>query len=273
MSNNPLRQYFRRPAIYFKLPSGGDYPPEVVVLPENQELPVYPMTAIDDISAKTPDALFNGIAMVDIIKSCIPAIKDPWKLNSIDIDSVLIVIKTAAVGNELELESTCPSCDTTSNYGINLIGLMSSLKSGDYTTELKLNDLIIKFKPLTFRHMTDASIGQFEVQKMFADIVKLEDSDEKSKRSHEALKKITQLTMKVLANSIQYIKIPDSYVGEYEFILEFMQNCDKETYEKIKEYSSKLKADSEIKPINIKCINCSHEYQQPFSLNISDFFG
>ena len=94
IQNNPLKQYFRRPAIYLKLPSGGKmYQPGVVNIPESGELAVYPMTAIDEISAKTPDALYNGTAMADIIKSCIPDIKDPWSINSVDLDAVLIAIR------------------------------------------------------------------------------------------------------------------------------------------------------------------------------------
>jgi hypothetical protein len=66
---NPLKQYFRRPAIYLRLPSGGTgYPPGVVDLPESGELPIYPMTAIDEITSKTPDALFSGTAIVELIK-------------------------------------------------------------------------------------------------------------------------------------------------------------------------------------------------------------
>ena len=54
MSNNPLTQYFRQPAVYVKLPSGGKYYSEgSIVMPANQELPVYPMTAIDEIAYKT----------------------------------------------------------------------------------------------------------------------------------------------------------------------------------------------------------------------------
>jgi hypothetical protein len=98
--NNPLKQYFRRPAIYLKLPSGGAlYPPGVIKPTENGELPVYPMTAIDEITTKTPDALFNGVAMVEIIKSCVPDVLDPWSINSIDLDAILLAIKSAAGGN------------------------------------------------------------------------------------------------------------------------------------------------------------------------------
>lgn len=46
-NNNPLKQYFRRPAVYIKLPSNGkNYTEGSLDMPENGELPVYPMTAI-----------------------------------------------------------------------------------------------------------------------------------------------------------------------------------------------------------------------------------
>ncbi len=69
MNNNPLKQYFRRPAVYMKLPSAGkDYEPGVIDMPETGELPVYPMTAIDEITTRTPDALFNGTALVELVR-------------------------------------------------------------------------------------------------------------------------------------------------------------------------------------------------------------
>ena len=83
MADNPLKGYFRRPSIYIKLPSGGNYWPQgMLEMPENGELPVYPMTAIDEITYRTPDALFNGQALVDVIQSCIPAIKNAWAIPS-----------------------------------------------------------------------------------------------------------------------------------------------------------------------------------------------
>ena len=43
---NPLKAFFRQPAIYLKLPSNGSFWPEDSVdFPHNRELPVYPMTA------------------------------------------------------------------------------------------------------------------------------------------------------------------------------------------------------------------------------------
>ena len=273
LDNNPLKQYFRRPAVYIKLPSGGNYyPPGVVTIPESGELPVYPMTAIDEITTKTPDALFNGTAMCDLIKSCVPDIKDPWKINSVDLDAILIGIRAAGGGNDMEIESKCAKCEEISNYGINLTGLLTSMTPGNYHEELQINDLSIKFRPLTYKQMNDAALGQFEVQRLFIQIENESDNEERTRKSKEALESVTNLTMELLTEAIEYIRTPAVEVTEKEYIFDFLRNCDKKMYVTIRDYNAELKSQTEIKPLKMKCIHCQHEYEQPFTLNTSDFF-
>jgi hypothetical protein len=63
MDNNPLAKFFRQPAIYVRLPSQGrNWVTGTINYPESGELAVLPMTAIDEITYRTPDALFNGEA-------------------------------------------------------------------------------------------------------------------------------------------------------------------------------------------------------------------
>lgn len=274
MENNPLRQYFRRPAVHVKLPSGGQgYPEGVIDIPPSGELPVYPMTAIDEITARTPDALYNGVAVTELIKSCVPNIKDPWQINSNDLDAILIAIKAAAGEENLDIESYCPKCTESSTYGISLVGVLSTLKSGDYTQELEVGDLKVKYRPLTYKEMNVASLGQFEVQKMFANIGNIENEDERNKISQEALEKITNLTMDLLSQAIEYVQTPTVRVDETSFIHDFLRNCDRTTYIKIRDYNAELKMSTEIKPLQIKCIHCENEYEQPFTINPTDFFG
>lgn len=274
IQNNPLKQYFRRPSIYLKLPSGGKmYAPGIVNIPESGELAVYPMTAIDEISSKTPDALYNGTAMADIIKSCVPDIKDPWSINSIDLDAILIAIRSAAGGNDMSISSECPSCKEIADYAVNLVGILSQLKSADYDTELVLNDLSIKFRPLTYKEMNEAGTGQLEAQRIFMMLDKEENESIRAEKTQEALKFITEITMRILSQTITHIKTPSAFVEEKEYILDFLKNCDKDTYIAIRDHNANLKAQTEIKPLKIKCIHCQNEYDQPFTLNTSDFFG
>lgn len=273
MSDNPLKQYFRRPAVFIKLPSGGvGYPPGAIDMPESGELPVYPMTAIDEITSRTPDALFNGNAVIEIIKSCVPNIKNPWAVTNIDLDPILIAIRTATHGNVMEIETKCPSCEEEAKYDVNLAAVLGGFKPGEYGLPLVLGDLTIKFKPLNFTEMNRANVAQFEIQKVMQNILQLEDEDERNKKSGEALKAINKTYMQMIASTIEYIKVPEGTVMDQEFIAEFLSCCDKKTYDSIKERSLELRESTENKPLQIKCIHCQHEYSQIFSVNVSDFF-
>lgn len=274
MNNNPLRQYFRRPAVYLKLPSGGKfYSPGIVNMPPNGELPVYPMTAIDEITIKTPDALYNGSAIVELIKSCVPDIKDPWSINSMDLDAILIAIRAAAGNQDLEVNSKCPKCENEATYGVNLVNILSTMTAADYSSELNVNDLSIKFKPLSYQEMNEANLGQFELQRIFTTLEQETDLEKRTKRTNEVLKSITELTIKILCSAVEYIRTPGAIVTEKEFIVDFLTNCDKDTYITIRDHNAALRAKNEIKPLDVKCGNCSNEYKQPFTLNVTDFFA
>lgn len=274
MINNPLRQFFRRPAVFLKLPSGGKYyEADVVEIPDSGEIPVYPMTAIDDITLRTPDGLFNGTAVAEIMKSCVPAIKDPWAINNIDFDAVLIAIRSASGESTLELESTCPACKEEASYALDLVGMLAQMKSADYDKTLDVNGMNIKFKPLTYKEMNRAAMAQFETQRTFANLERIEDEEVRNQKAKEALQQVTDLTMELLSVAIEYVDVPGSRVSEHEFILDFLKNCDKNIYTDIRNYITELRSSTEIKPLKIKCIHCQHDYEQPFTLNTADFFG
>jgi len=230
------------------------------------------MTAIDEITSKTPDALFNGTAIVEIIRSCVPDIKDPWSILSTDLDAILIAVRSAAQGNEMEIESSCPSCKEVATYAINLIGMLQTMKPGNYNAELQISDLYIKFRPLFYKEMNQAAMAQFEIQKMFSTLTDLSE-EEQNKKTQEAIVKITEITMAVLSQTIEYIKTPSITVNETEFILDFLRNCDKNMYIEIRDHHAKLRDSTQIKPQKIKCIHCQHEYEQSVVINVTDFFG
>lgn len=273
-NENPLKQYFRQPVIYLKLPSGGiGYPEGSINLPENGEVPVYPMTTIDEITSKTPDALFNGTAVTHIIKSCVPNILDPDKIPVTDLDPILIAIRAASNGDKMEIETTCPSCTEEAKYDVNLTGILASFRPGDYNTPLELNDLLIKFTPMSYSSVNQSNIVQFEIQRMINNLESITDEETRSKNSSELIKKLNDMTIELLSTTIEYIKTPTATVMDKEFIKEFLIQCDKNTFNKIKEKNIELREGTEAKPLDIKCIHCQHEYEQSFVINISTFFA
>jgi hypothetical protein len=273
MTNNPLQQYFRRPSIYIRLPSDYKfYNNQIIELTETKELPVYPMTAIDEITSKTPDALFNGQAVVDIIHSCIPNIKNAWHINIIDLETILIAIRVASNGEYMEIESKCPKCEEDSKYDINLIELLRTQGTVNYDDPMIVGDLTIKFKPLTYAETNRSSIAQYELQKVIFMLDNEENTEENRKVIKDTVEKLNQLSTDIICNTIECIITPETVVTDRKFIKEYLENCSRAENKMIKDHSSKLKEDNQIKPLKIKCIHCEHQYEHKLVLNVSDFF-
>lgn len=273
MDNNPLKQYFRRPSLYMKLPSNGvGYPEGSLEVNNTGELAVYPMTAIDEITVKTPDALFNGNAVYELIKSCIPGIKDPWKIQSTDLDACLIAIKAASGDGEMELTSGCPKCDESNVYGVNLSVLLQGLKATDFTKTLDIHDLKIKFRSLTYAEVNQNNMKQFEIQKKLTSISEITNEDDRNAKTGMLVDEINKLTMRILASTIEYIDTPTGPVHEQVFIEDFLSNCDKKMFNKIRDTNAQIREASQIKPLDITCTSCGHVYKQSFELNVTDFF-
>jgi hypothetical protein len=273
-SNNPLRQFFRQPAIYIKLPSdGANWPAGSIDIPHNREIPVYPMTAIDEITYRTPDALFNGQAVINVVQSCVPAIKNAWHMPNIDINTVLIAIRIASHGHELEIESTCPACNEAEEYSLDLRAVLDKIKTPDYNNPLDHGDLQIVFAPLSYEMQNHHSQKQFEQQQLLNSITRSDLSEEeKLARINAAMSEITKLTIEVLAASIAGIKTPDMFVDDQVMITEFLNNCDRLMFNAIRDQIIELRKDSDLQPVHLNCRSCSHEYDQALNLDMTNFF-
>jgi len=273
--NNPLKQYFRQPAIYIKLPSlGSYYPPGAINMPATGEIPVYPMTAIDEITYRTPDALFNGQATVNVIQSCVPDIKDAWAIPSCDVDTLLVAIRIATYGHEMEFHTACPACKKDADHGLDLRSVLDSIKHSDYSKTIQSGDMEIYFKPMTYKNMNDNNQLQFENQRLLQILPETEVPDtDKLTALSDALRKITEITVDALSQSIATIKTPQALVSEPEFIKELLMNCDRQLFNQIRDFIIDLKTRSEMQPIRLVCPDCNHAYEQTLTLDMSSFFG
>ena len=274
MSNNPLKQYFRQPAIYVRLPSKGQfYPPGAINMPPTSELPVYPMTAIDEITYRTPDALFNGQATVNVLQSCVPDIKDVWSTPAMDIDTLLIAIRIASYGHDMEFGTKCPKCGHECEHTVDLRGVLDRMKTPDYNKSLNSGDVEIFFRPMTYKNINDNNALQYENQKLLQMLPDSEIPDaDKMTALSSALKRITDITVQALAQSIAVIKTPQALVSESEYIDEFLKNCDRELFNRIRDLIVELKEQAEMPPMNLTCPECKNEYEQAVTLDMSSFF-
>jgi len=151
---------------------------------------------------------------------------------------------------------------------------MDSLKTPDYDTPLILGDLTVTFVPLTYKQLNDNNQLQFEDQKLMQALNNLPDmtQEQRLEMLSESFRRITEVTIQAIARSIASIQTSDALVTEYEYIADFMHNCEKNIFQQIRDHAISLRQAGDIKPLNVTCSACENNYTQDFSLDMSNFF-
>lgn len=274
-STNPLSAYFRQPKLYIKLPSRGKFYPESALdVSANEEYAVYAMTAKDELILKTPDALMNGQATVEVIRSCIPSIKDPWQIPSIDLDTLLIAIRVATYGENMDVTSYCPACSEQNDYEIKLINYLDKAMSFEFQGQLQVGDLAINLRPYSYREITKTAVRALEQQKIL-EIVNDEtmSDEEKIEKFGQSFLKLTSLTVDVVLGSIDSIQTPSIVVTDREQIKDFLENAPADVFNAVTKKLEEMKDIMTLNAQEVKCGNCSHQFSFDLSIDQSNFFA
>ena len=278
---NPLSKYFRQPKIYVSLPSKGKYYPQgTLEVSENNEYPVFAMTAKDEMLIKTPDALLNGQATVSVIQSCVPAIKDAWKIPSLDVDALLIAIRIATYGEKMDITTKTPVTGEEKDYEVDLRVMLDQVSQNEFDNVLEYNGLIIHLRPLSYREFTDVNLKTFEEQRIFAVIENTElDDGEKLARFSQSFSKLTDLTFASVERAISSIVVGDQEVKDRNHIAEFISNADKSLFSAIESHLKRERSKFELKPLVVDATDEEIEqgvpttYTVPITFDASNFFA
>ena len=278
---NPLEKYFRQPKLYVTLPSHGNWYPEGgIELGQTGELAVYPMTARDEVTFKTPDALLNGQSTVDVIRSCCPGMKDPWFMPTIDLDSVLVAIRMATYGEKLAIKSEQPVTKEEKAFDVDLRMILDKFGQADYKSLVEHDDVKITIRPQTYREFTRTAMKTFEEQRLYQTINNSEiDDDEKLKRFNDSFSKLTAITLDIVKNTIVSIQAGDHVVSDRTHINEFIDKADKNFYTAITDHVSEQRKQFQLEPIKVQSTDEEIEkgapatYEVPIVFDQSAFFG
>jgi len=274
---NPLAKHFRTPAIYIKLPSGGNYwPPGSLVPTETGEYPVYPMTAKDEVIFNNPDALLNGQAVVDVIQSCIPNIKDAWEMPSSDVDTVLIALRIASYGEEMDFDTACPECEEESSFSIDLRHFLDkSLNVSLFNQGWQHNGLTFHLKPQNYRVVNKVSMESYETQRLMLVIDNADTpEEEKLAQVNKIISELSAKTIEISAGVIEKIITPDGLeVTNPQYIAEFLSNTDRKTFNFVGDKVDEITKNIAIEEIDTTCPECNHAYKVPFTFDNANFFG
>lgn len=250
-------------------------------MPESGELPVYPMTAKDELQMKTPDALLNGEATVSVIKSCVPNIKDPWKMPSIDSDAILIAIRLATYGEKLDINTKVPNLGEERSFEVDLRVLLDQLADFSFEPYIEISDdMNIEIRPSTYKEFTENTIKTFEEQRIFRLVNDNNIPDEQKLASFsQSFRRLTDLTIDVVINSIVCIDTAEGKVTNKEQIKDFFNNSDKSVFDKMMKHLEKMRDSSRIKPFKVTSsamdieAGAPAEYEIPITFDQSNFFG
>lgn len=278
---NPLSKYFRQPKLFASLPSNGKfYPAGTLETTETGEYPIYSMTAKDELTMKTPDALLNGQATVELIKSCVPNIKDPWNLPSIDLDALLIAIRLATYGETMTLSIKTPVTGEEKDMSVNLRDILDGFANIEFEDIVTSGDMTVYIRPLTYKEFTKSALKTFEQQRIFNIVNDEQISDEdKLQAFTNSFAKLTDLTVDMMSNHISAIEIGDTRVDNKQHIDEFMKNADKSFYGAISKHLEEQKLKFTIQPLKAQATpeeiekGVPETYEVPVTFDQSNFFA
>lgn len=271
---NPLSSFYRQPKIYVNLPSKGRfYPQGSLDISTDGQYPVYAMTAKDELLFKTPDALLSGQSTVELIKSCIPAILDPWQMPNIDLDFALIAIRIATYGDKMEVGCNCPHCNAENSYDIDLTHWFAIFNNFAYESTVNVDPLAVHIRPYTYKEVTKTSIKTMEQQRIFQVINDDTLSDEdKLEKFGKSFIKLTELTVDIIADCIVSIDTPEGSVDDKAMIKDFINNCSKDVFDGIQSHIVAMKDQIEFKAQNVNCGECNQQFNLPITMDQANFF-
>jgi len=270
-----LEKHKRQPKIFIDLPSQGKFYGDDVVK-KVEGLPVFGMTAMDEIMLKTPDALFSGEATAQVMKSCIPDIIDPWKLVGYDIDFILLSIRIATYGEKIDITTKCPHCETVNEGVINLQQLLEHVNTYEVEKSFALGNLEFIIQPITYRETTDFSIQSFTLEKqiMQADKLGLE-NQERDQLLNELYQQAAQLSLQVAVSYISEVIEGQEKEANRETILAWIRDNDVEFFEKVKSTLNELTEKWKLPEFEYACQNeeCNKSFKTSLDMDYSNFFG
>jgi hypothetical protein len=257
------------------------YTPDVVLKTATGEHPVLPMTSMDELALRTPDSLMSGQATVDVIKSCIPTIIDPWRLVNYDVDTVLLAIRIASYGETMDMDFSVPVTGEKMTQTINLPALLDTIRNQTIVDTCTLiSGLTIKIKPLSYKQIADSQIKTFEQQRLYAQVSQSNLSDEeKAKQFTSGFKQLSELNTSLLVNNIDSIILPTGEsVSDSAQIKDFINNANSTTVKELEEKLVDMRLQGSIKPLKIKATEDQIKagvpatYEVPLTFDNSNFF-
>jgi hypothetical protein len=278
---NPLSQFYRRPGNFIELPSGGRFYKNPPKLSETNELAVYPMTAKDEMVLKNPDSLLNGEALKHVLASVAPDIKDVNEIPAPDIDAILVSMRMASYGDDMELDVShrCNASEGKSQrITVSLGGVLATLKpiSQEVGNVTLSSGIRVELKPYTLDAQSRLLRQQFVTMRQLQALESKENSsvDQKAEVANKGYAALVDLSQETLAQSIMSVTLPDgTQVTNYAHIYDWVKNLDRASNERLDQELKKFGTYGITREVTVKCDYCGEEYKSDMLFDPTSFFA
>lgn len=267
--HNPLSSHFRAPKIFAPIPSAGKfYNDKVVEMPETQELPIFAMTAKDEMIMKNPDALLNGEAVAQVIQSCVPNVKDARSMLSSDVDVLLVAIQGATYGDDVEVSAECPKCKEEQKGIASVETAIGTMGSIEERYSVEHDGLEIEIRPFTYASTIQAGITNFQSTRSLQALADVPDEMERLSLFNNNFKQIADLNFNLIVDSIANIGYTDEEgeeqsVTDRNHIKEFLDNAEQSVGKKIEEKITELNSIGINHEMKLQCEKCLDDDGEP----------
>lgn len=284
--NNPLQKFYRKVKFSITLPSRGKWYPKGTLSSNDGTLEIYAMTAADDTRFKTNEVLVSPIATYDLIKSCAPQITDPENMPTVDLDAVILSIRRASYGNNMNFIVPVPNTTLTQPVNLDIEKLIhdipniSELWDEDLIIKDESLEIVIRLAPLPLRSLFATTKQLFKQQHIAEKISKNESSnDEKIEEIDQQLKTLSTINVNVVAESIKNIKCGDYVTDKPSEIRQFINQIDLAYFHAIKNHIEEQKKKTAFNKIRIEATQeqiaagAPSTWEADIEFNLTNFFA
>lgn len=273
---NPLKNFFRQYKMFIGLPSGPNYyDASVLEYTPNGEVGIMAMTGQDELIMKNPDALLNGEALVQVISSCVPSVRNPRALLTNDITALITAIRHVTYNDKLETELECPSCKHKTLFKIDLAATLASMTylESEYALHLP-NGLSVYVRPYGFDEVLKSLHSQFEQSKIARAVTAPGLTDEERNRVlNEVFVHISRTTYELTCAAVYRVVSEASNVDvtDPKHIAEFIRNVDRDVTERLQKLIEEVNRVGVDDKFTAVCEKCQHTWTSEIDFNPVNF--
>lgn len=284
--NNPLQKFYRKAKFAITLPSRGKWYPKNALTSTDGTVDIFAMTAADDTRFKTNEVLISHIATYDLIRSCVPQITDPENMPTVDLDAVILSIRRASYGNEMNFTVPVPNTALTQSVKLDIEQMVNSISnmSEDWDDQLTIQDegveITIKLAPLPLRSLFATTKQLFKQQHIAEKISRNENSnDEKIEEMDQQLKTLSTINVSIVAESIKSVSCGDYFTDKPSEIRQFVNQIDLAYFQAIRKHIEEQKKKMSFPKVRCEATpdqlaaGAPESWEASIEFNLTNFFA